>query len=305
MIVTELLTFALWIFLIIATLISENWPERILNGGILIFGFISGSLLIKSVLKEVEQQKKLEKLNKEFDFANKKLVELNKIKSEFLSFASHQVRSPMTVVKGYASLILDGTYGHASQEIQDLAKKIFDSADKMISLVGNLLDLRRIEEGKMDYNFESVDINELMFEVVSELKPFALAKKLELIFESSVKDIKIKADPQKVKQAIQNLIDNSIKYTKSGWIRVILSVDATNTLIAVSDSGWGVRKELLSELFKPFSRDPDFSKFVPGTGLGLYIAKQIVSAHGGAISVESAGEGKGSSFFIKLPIDTP
>ncbi|MEK7568027.1 MAG: ATP-binding protein [Patescibacteria group bacterium] len=235
--------------------------------------------------------------------ANEKLKELDRLKSQFLSFASHQVKSPMTVVKDYATLIYDGTYGKVSPKIRETAKKIKNSADRMIVLVDDFLDLRKIEEGKMEYNFEEIDVKQFIKEIVDELKLLATEKKLKLTFEAKIKGVKIKTDKQKMRQVIQNLIDNAVKYTPKGFVKVVLDYGddkKESVLIIVGDSGIGVSKELLPHLFEEFRRDPKAGKRIQGTGLGLYIAKQIVSAHHGEIWAESEGEDRGSRFCVRL-----
>jgi signal transduction histidine kinase len=265
---------------------------------------IFGILLIRSVRKEVEQRERLEVLTKELAAANERLKELDKLKSEFLSFASHQVKSPMAAVKGYATLIYDGTFGLVPDKVKEVTHKIKASADRMIALVDNLLDLRKIEEGKMEYDFVEVEVAKFVSEIVEELSPLASDKKLELSFEGEPSGIKIKADAQKLRQVIQNLIDNAAKYTQAGWVRVSVNPDQDkkNVLITVADSGLGISKELLPNLFQQFRRDTQHAKAIKGTGLGLYIAKEIVTAHSGEIWAESEGEGKGSRFFVKVPI---
>ena len=240
--------------------------------------------------------------------ANEKLKELDKLKSEFLSFASHQVKTPMSVVKGYASLIYDGIYGEVTPGVRDTALKIKSSADKMINLVGDLLDLRKIEEGKMEYYMETVDLNKFVGDMVDELRTLANLKKLELTFVSTVTEVKIMADTQKFRQVIQNYIENAIKYTPAGWVKVEITEDNTQqatdnkkyVLITVSDSGLGMSKELIPQLFQQFSRDKQASVKILGTGLGLFIAKTIVEGHGGKTWAESDGEGKGSRFYVKI-----
>ncbi len=307
-IVTALLTFAIWIFLLMRTLLAETLRELMLNGTLLILVILFGILLIKSVLEEVEHREKLEALTKELQATNEKLRYLDKVKSEFLSFASHQVKAPMTIVKGFAQLIYDGTYGRVSKKVKEAAKKIVNSANKMIALVENLLDLRKIDEGKMEYNFAETDVVKLTKDTVEALRPMAQDKKLDLTFTGPANEIKIKADSMKLSQVIQNFVDNAIKYTDAGWIRVSVKCqessvkDKEGVLITVSDSGRGLSLKLQPHLFEQFSRDSEMAKEIQGTGLGLYIAKQIVEAHRGKIWAESEGNGKGSTFFVELPL---
>ena len=299
-IIAFLLLFNLLIF-------TEKLPLQIFKGIILASFLFLGPLLIRSVLREVEQREKLEVLTKTLEAANEKLKQLDKLKSEFLSFAAHQVKSPMTIVKGYATLIADGTLGEASKEVKETAEKIKNSADRLISLVNNLLDLRKIEEGRMEFNFEEKNLIEVVKSIVEELRPLAQDKKLELSFESKDNEIKVDLDVQKFSQVIQNLIDNAIKYTEKGWIRINVKCQMSNVknknevLITVADSGRGISKELMPKMFEQFSRDSSAKKEIQGTGLGLYIAKQIVLGHQGQIWAESEGEGEGSRFMVKLP----
>ena len=313
-ILTQFLVFILCTGSLIRLFLSKGWQEVLINGSFLVFLVIFGILLIRSVLKEVEQREKLEALTKNLEAANEKLKALDKLKSEFLSFASHQVKSPMSIVKGYATLIFDGSLGPVSNEIKDIAKKIKNSADRLIGLVNNLLDLRKIEEGKMEFNFEKINVVEVVKNLVEEFKQLAKDKNLELTFESEKDEIKINLDVQKFSQVIQNLIDNAIKYTEKGWVKVSITnskeqeaksegqMTKDYVLITVADSGRGISKELASKLFEQFSRDASVKKEIQGTGLGLYIAKQIVLAHHGEIWAESEGEGKGSKFMVKLPV---
>ena len=261
-----------------------------------------GIMLIRSVLKEVEQREKLEILTKKLENANAKLRELDRLKSEFLSFASHQVKAPMAVVKGFATLIYDGTYGPVSDQIRETAHKIKDSADRMITLVNNILNLRKIEEGKMEYHFEEVNMVNLTRQMLEELKPLADNKTLTLTLEGEVTEAMVRADVEKFRQVLQNLIENAIKYTERGWVKVVLEKTASSLLIKISDSGRGLSEELISRLFERFNRDEAVAKKIEGTGLGLYIAKQIILAHQGEVWAESLGKEQGSLFTVKIPL---
>ena len=156
----------------------------------------------------------------------------------------------------------------------------------------------------MQYDFSTFDFKELTKAVVEELKPVSEAAHLNVTFDFDVNDTYIiKADQGKIKQVISNLLDNSIKYTPKGWIKVALSKKNPGSLIELSiqDTGVGIKPEVLPRLFEKFTRAPDASKTnIMGTGLGLYVAKKMIEAHNGKIWVESEGAGKGSSFHIEL-----
>jgi len=289
-ITAELLTFAIWVAVFVRFLLAETLKERLFEFGLFLFILAFGILLIRSVLK--------------LEAANERLKELNKMKSEFLSFASHQVKAPMTVVKGIASEIAEGDYGSVQEEVKKAASQIKEMIDRMIILVENFLDWRKIEEGKMDYQFSEVKIFELVNNVVEELRLIAKNKGLNLTFEAPVTsrgEIVIKADRMRIRQVIQNLIENAIKYTDKGFVKAELREKGNSVLISVKDSGRGIAKEYLPNLFQQFSRVSNTAKEIKGTGLGLYIAKEIITAHGGRLWAESEGVGKGSTFYVELP----
>jgi len=139
-------------------------------------------------------------------------------------------------------------------------------------------------------------------EVVELMKPLAEAKQLQFSFVSPEKEIAVNADAQKLKQVVQNLTDNAIKYTPSGFVRVELKEEGGMAVVFVSDSGLGVSATLIPYLFEEFVRDERVKKEIRGTGLGLYIARKITEAHGGKLTAESAGEGKGSMFGMTVPV---
>lgn len=305
LIATEALVFALWTIYIAKIFTDDTATTRYVDIIIFVALVVLGYLLTKSVQKEVEQREKLEILTKELEDKNTQLQKLDKLKSEFLSFASHQVKSPMAVVKGYAQLILDGSLGRTGVKIKDTAQKMKDVADRLIGLVNELLDLRKLEEGKMTYDFAEVDMVGVVKKYVEEMQTLAKQKNLKMSFETDLGAAYVNADLQKIQQVVQNLIDNSIKYTPSGWIKISIKNDNTNYIFSVSDSGMGMSKELIANLFEQFMRDKNSSKLIQGTGLGLYIAKQIVEGHSGKIWAESEGEGQGSTMIFTLPIVTP
>ena len=302
-IATELLVFIIWMTTLIDLLMVETWQQRLIKGGLFVFVIIFGIFLIKSVLKEVFQREQLEKLTGELKFANEKLTELDKLKSGTFSFVSHQIKAPIGIIRGFSQLIIEGSYGEIPEKAKETVGTIKKAAERLMELVENFLDLRRIDEGKMDYKFEEINIINLVKEVVGELEFLARQKHLELTFSSKTDEIKIKIDEQRMHQAIQNLIENAIKYTEKGFVKVECRTSNVNGkefyLVSVSDSGMGIAGKDLTTVFNQFDR-AQAARTIKGTGLGLYIAKEIVKAHNGEIWAESEGEGKGSRFYVKL-----
>ena len=302
-IAVELLTSAMWLFILFRFLLSPSLESRVMDGGLLIVAVLFGTLLIRSVIKEVNQREKVEKLALDLESANKKLEGLDAARREFLSFASHQLKTPMTVIKGYATLASDPNYLNSPERIKQIVTKIGESTDQMYRLISNFLDARAIEEGKISYIFKPTDIVKLTSGIVEDLIPYAAQRGLTLTFTSSQPSLSVNADETKFRQVIQNLIDNAVKYTEKGWVKVEVTEDRLFIDVSVSDSGKGIAPAARDHLFEQFFRERGTSLKTQGTGLGLYIAREIVKAHQGEIWVDSGGEGKGSKFTVKLKKD--
>ncbi len=324
-ITTEILTFALWLTIMVRMLFAESTREQFANGILFAFAIVLGVFLIRSVKREVGQREKIQNLANDLSLANDRLRELDQQKSEFVSLASHQLRGPLTAVKGYTSMLLDGDFGAITAEVKDALEKIFESVQDLTVVVGDYLDVSRIEQGRMQYDFTNFNLRDLVATVVTELKPNIARAKLNMEFNYDSKgSYQINADQGKIKQVIGNLIDNAIKYTPQGGLHVWLShpdaisdgqnthigQDISNTssvsvsnkvLLSISDTGVGIHPDVLPRLFEKFTRAPDASKTnIMGTGLGLYVAKKIMEAHHARIWAESPGPGKGSTFFIEF-----
>lgn len=302
-ITTQLLTFALWVTILVRMLFAESTREQWANGILFLFAIVLGLFLIKSVKKEVENREKIQQLAKDLEDTNVHLQELDQQKSEFVSLASHQLRGPLTAIKGYASMLLDGDFGPVEGEVKDAITKVYASTNDLVVLVGDYLDVSRIEQGRMQYDFSTFDLRDLAGTVVTELRPNIEHAKLKLDFDyDSEGEFRVNADQGKIKQVVSNIIDNSVKYTPQGSIHVwITHTTPGKVTLSISDTGVGIHPEVLPRLFEKFTRAPDASKTnIMGTGLGLYVAKKMVEAHHGRIWAESAGVGKGSSFFIEL-----
>ena len=298
---TQALIWALWIMIGGILLVAKTNATRIVTSITEVIAIVFGIMLIRSVHREVEQREQLARLNSELAGANVQLTDLNRQKSEFLSFASHDLKSPINIIKQFASLIADGTYKEP-QKVQETILKIKSTADRATTLVDDFLDLRKIEEGHMDYVFEVKDLVSFAKGITEDYAPLAKAQKnIDITFASTVATAQVKMDTNRLRQVVQNLLSNSLKYTESGAIAVSITEEQPSLLMTVKDSGVGMDKALLPILFAQFRRDPSVAKKIQGTGLGLYISKQIVVAHGGEIWAESEGKGLGSTFYVRLP----
>ncbi len=283
--------------------------NRGLNAATLALVAFFGYGLVRSVRREIQSRERIEKLALELEKANVRLQELDIQKTEFVSFATHQLRSPLASIKGNTSLILEGDLGPVSEPVTGILQTIYTSIRTMGNIVEDYLNVSRIELGTMKYALIDMDFKDLLKDVMVEQKVNIEAK--GLTYTVAIDDsqtYRIKADPDKFKQVVMNLVDNSTKYTPSGSIhvsleKVVAQDSKTNAIrLKITDTGVGIRKDVIPKLFRKFSRAPDASvSNIHGTGLGLFIAKEIMNAHSGRIWAESEGEGKGSQFYVELP----
>ena len=250
---------------------------------------LDNALLFKSV-KDQEESLKV---------ANERLKELDKMKDEFLSIASHELRTPMTIVKDYVSVMLNDK--GISQENREMLEKVFVSTQRLIALVNDNLDVSKIESGTMQFEPTEFDISKLAFEVKDELTEKYTKKKQKV--EVQVGNYNVKADRNKIHQVLMNLIDNAIKYSPDNGLIEVTFMQIENTLVTtIFDNGSGIKPENMSKLFQKFERvgDANTQQTIIGTGLGLYLCKMIVEKSGGEIRAESE-EGKGTKFIFTLP----
>jgi signal transduction histidine kinase len=280
----------------------KNPINYFLNSITVLISILFGAYLIRSVKKEVAQREKIERLAKDLENANEKLKELDQMKSEFLSLATHQIRAPLTAIKGYSSMLLEGDFGILPPKAKDSIETIYKSCQNLINIVGDFLNISRIEQGRMIYEKSIFNLGDLIQEVTNEIKPNIESAGLKIEINLTESNIKVDADRGKIKQVIGNLIDNAIKYTVKGSINVKLYSEKGEAKIEIKDTGVGIDPHEMDKLFNKFSRTKDANKTnVIGTGLGLYIAKKMIEAHHGDIKVFSAGTGQGTTFTIELP----
>lgn len=287
----------------------QNTTNAALNSITFLLSTVFGYYLVKGVKRDLQARQQLEKLavdlqrsNTQLEHANIRLKELDEQKTEFISLATHQLRGPLGSIKGYASMALEGDYGQLTEGTAKAFDTISKSAHSLIVVVNDYLDVSRIEQGRMKFDFSDFDMKDLITTVHNEFIPVFKAKGLEYTFDVKPDETyRVHADMGKIKQVISNLVDNCIKYTPSGSIHLSLEKKGENVLFAIKDTGVGIKPEVMPNLFAKFSRAPDASKTnILGTGLGLYVARKVMEAHQGRVWAESEGEGKGSQFYVEL-----
>lgn len=245
----------------------------------------------------VTLQEKVDDATKKLRKANNRLIELDQTKDDFISMASHQLRTPLTSVKGYISMVMEGDVGKVTKKQNELLDKAFISSQRMVYLIADLLNVSRLRTGKFIIEPKETNLAEVIEGEIAQLKETAKGRDLELVYEKPKSFPTLMLDETKIRQVIMNFADNAIYYTPSGGhIKVSLEDRGDFVEFTVKDDGIGVPKAEQHHLFNKFYRAGNAKKARPdGTGLGLFMAKKVVIAQGGSI-IFNTQEGKGSTF---------
>ena len=246
------------------------------------------------------------KMNLIYSKINRRLKEVDQMKTEFISVASHQMRTPLSATKWVLRMILDGDLGSLNTQQREMLNKGYQTNERMIMLINDLLNVSRIEEGRFQYRFVHMSLEEVVESVIQEMAESI--KKKEVTFEyrkSETPLAKVNIDPQKIHLILQNLIDNGLKYTPPGGKIVLELRQADDRLIcSITDNGVGIPREQQGRIFSKFFRADNVIRMqTDGSGLGLFIVKNIIEKHHGSVWFESS-EGRGTTFYFSLPIET-
>lgn len=230
---------------------------------------------------------------------------ISQMKSEFITLAAHQLRTPLSAIKWTIKMLIDGDLGELNGEQKKVLENSYQANENIIRLTKDLLDVVKIEEGKFDYNFEYADPVEPIEKTIEEQKIIAEKKNIKISFEKPEKPLpKIKIDVQKIGLAFGNVLTNAVNYTLEGGL-VNIGIGRLNNdyiEIKVKDTGIGITKDQMSRLFIKFSRGENAMRLqTEGSGLGLFIARNIIKSHGGDIRIESE-EGKGTTVYLTVPL---
>lgn len=246
-------------------------------------------------------RRKVEDATAELRASNKKLKAMDQTKDEFISLTSHQLRTPLTTIKGYLSMLLDGDAGEVTPQQRKLLEEAFNSSQRMAHLISDFLNISRIQTGKFEIELSDVNLADVLDEEISQLRISASSRGLTLDYDKPEHFPLLSTDEGKLRQVMMNFIDNAIYYSPSGSsIRIVLRASAAAIEFTVIDHGIGVPKDEQHKLFTKFSRASNAKKQRPdGTGIGLFMAKKVIVALGGVIIFESK-EGAGSTFGFRL-----
>ena len=236
-----------------------------------------------------------------------RIAEANRMKSEFVSIVSHQLRTPLSALKWSLDLLRSKRLGEINDKQKEYLDIINESSNKMIKLVNDLLNVNRIEQGRMEMQPKSFAMEDLLEEMIKELKALAEVRNVEIKFKNNKKLPLVYADPDKIRMVISNLIDNAIKYSKKdgAWVEIEAEKYQKNKnliFVSVKDNGLGIPELMKRQVFGKFFRGESLVRQkVEGTGLGLFIAKGVIKMSGGEMDFESE-ENKGSTFWFTIPI---
>ncbi|MEK7562214.1 MAG: ATP-binding protein [Patescibacteria group bacterium] len=337
-IATEFFAITIWIFLFVKILLSVSFNDLIVNIILFVAVVFFGILLIRSVFKEVRQKEQIEKMAEDVKRAyevekkaNEELEKLDKYKNDFLMQTQHDLKNPLTVIMGYSDILLNGKFVKVPKKAIDIIKRIQVVTQDKIKDVNNFLDTEQFKMGKGVILLKpGVELLPILEEIIGKLENKVESKGIYLKLEKppssakasmgEAKKVLISADLEKLKSALFNVIDNSVKYTEKGGVTITINPKSETrnpkqipnsndqnsepvVTIEVRDTGIGIPQDKIKNIFgMQFERTKQAQKTAEGSGVGLRLASQIIKLHNGKIWAESGGMGKGSTFYIELPI---
>ena len=300
--------FALALALVIAIVIA-GWLTRSLVAPIYELrrgmGAVAAGDLEPELRVDAKRSDELGDLARSFDRMTQQLAELDRLKAEFVSVASHELKTPLSVIKGYVSLLQEGIYGEVAEPQQKVLASVSDQTDRLGRLIQQLLDISRFEAGGGRLEIRPIDLHAFLQDLATSFE--ALAVQNEIDFQLEVRDPiprTLAGDPDRLNEVIGNLLSNAFKFTpRTGSIRLRAAGAESGVIIEVADTGIGIPEDQLPRIFEKFYQvENEVQPKSIGSGLGLAIAREIVEAHGGTIAAESE-TGKGTTFRVVLPQD--
>lgn len=256
---------------------------------------------IKELNENLEQR--IDVATKELRASNAQLQRLDEAKDEFISMASHQLRTPLTSIKGYLSMMIEGDLGKVSDEQKHVLEEAFISSERMVRLIGDFLNVSRLQTGKFVIEKHDIDMAQLVQNEVDALSASAAGRDLSFLYRRPIDIPLVAIDENKIQQVVMNFCDNALFYSRPGSVITVSLKKVGQTLeLVVKDTGIGVPEDQKDRLFTKFFRASNAKQQRPdGTGVGLFLAKKVIDAHGGEIIFESK-EKKGSAFGFRLPL---
>ena len=264
---------------------------------------VAGYKLTQSVRREIEQREKIEKLAVELEQANTQLKELDRQKDELLGLVSHQLATPVSSIKWYLEMLKDGDLGPLNKEQAEHVLAMHGIGESMSDLVSMILDVSRIQLGRMRIEKQDLNLKDFFHELISTITPKAKEKKIQFNVDIPAEFPAAKLDRRYTNMTIENLLSNAVKYTpEGGTVNFTVKLQENRMTVTVADTGMGIPAEEQPKIFGRMFRASNARNAIDGNGFGLYVAKGAVEAQGGKIWFEST-EGKGTIFYVELPLD--
>lgn len=306
-VLTETAVIIVLLALLVQTLLSESVNRGLINGSILMAVAYGGYLIAKSVKREITQNKQLQNLTRQLEKDKKELVELDRMKDEFLQMATHELNTPITAIQGKLDMAVREDLCKLNSEQKAFLEPILNETTRLGHLSRDVLNTARIDQHRMAINRSETDLDALISDTIKNFEIKAKEQGDSIAYIPMSKSLpKLNIDQSKIGEVITNLVGNAIKFTEKGKIAVTSRVKDREVIISVSDTGVGIDKEGQKHLFEKFYQagrfDPENPQEQQGTGLGLYISQNIINLHGGKMWLESIKD-KGSSFYFSLPLE--
>jgi putative nucleotidyltransferase with HDIG domain len=268
----------------------------------IIFVGAAGSYVMDNIRRrELRSRIRLEETTAQLQKSNAKLKSLDELKTQFFANINHELRTPLTLMLAPLGPMIEGQMGRVSAKMKDTLDTVRHNGLKLLKLINNLLDLTKLEEGKMRLKLRTLDFAEYLSPLLSSVRPLADRKAIKLFFQHPPHEVPLTFDPDNFEKVVLNLLSNALKFTpENGRVTVYLEEKKTTVLLTVQDTGIGIPQNMLESIFDRFSQvDGSLSRAHEGTGIGLSLASEIVKLHGGVIRVESE-MGKGSRFLVEV-----
>lgn len=262
------------------------------------------SKIARDITRRKQAEAQLQLSNERISLANAELARASRLKDEFLAGMSHELRTPLNAILGLSEALLEEIFGPLTEDQQDQLKTIEQSGKHLLELINDILDLSKVESGKMELDIQPVDIRELCYSSINFIRQQAHHKRIKIstLIDPDVAEVEL--DERRIRQVLVNLLSNAVKFTpEGGAVELQVRADAFRDAIEfhVTDTGIGIASDNIDKLFQPFVQlDSSLSRRYAGTGLGLALVRRITELHGGSVALESE-EGKGSRFSVTLP----
>jgi len=305
LIATESIVILLSLILFVQIFISNTISEGVINAIIWVLASYGGYQLVRSVKREIRQREEIAKLAKDLEKANEHLKEVDKLKDDFLSMASHELNTPIAAIQGYLSMILvEGLGGKIPDKARTFLNSVFESAKRLGNMVKDLLNVSRIESGRIHIIWDQKPVEDVINQAITEVMSKALEAHHTLTFEKPKHKMPLTwFDTTRITEIMINILGNAIKYTPNGG-KIVAKVmnDDQKIVVSVQDNGKGIPKDKFNCVFEKFTQVDVLKDEVKGTGLGMYISKKFIELQKGKIWFTSDGASKGSTFYFSLPI---